>query len=67
MSLAFLEGDRAHPDMGGNIRGAHLASKGNSVSAWGRTDAEAKRKLIVAAREFAAELVKWADKQEAAK
>ena len=42
MSVAFLTSERGHPDMGGNNRGAHLASKGNTVSAWAPTDAEAK-------------------------
>lgn len=65
-TVRFLTGDRGHPDMGGNNRGAHLLGKNGSASAWAPTDAEAKRRLVVAAREFAAALTAWADKQEAA-
>ena len=53
--------------MGGNNRGAHLRDSASSswASAWGPTDAEAKRRLVKVARRFAADLNKWCDKQEA--
>lgn len=66
MSVYLLKGDRGHPDMGGNNRGAHLHDGGgNSVSAWAPNDAEAKRRLIKVARKFAADVNAWCDKQEA--